>query len=148
MDYPKIYKKSIKGVVGGRNLVKRGGAYVEETFVLKGDPATAELDKITVEIEDELSEKYFVKNNKKTIANGYLIETDESGGFVDRTNSASDGQLKDMLKEPFAKLKIRLNDFTSPVPLQRLLDIAIKDNKPIKTIEMIKKAKENIESAA
>jgi hypothetical protein len=138
MEYPKVYKKAIKGVVGGRILIKRGDAYVEEEFLLVGDPATTDIDKITLEVTDEVSEKHFVRNNKATLTNGYLIETSNPGLAVDMTNAVSDGYLHDLLKEPFTQLKVKLNQFTSPVPVQRLLTIANTENKPIKTIELIK----------
>jgi len=135
--YPKVYKKAIKGAVGGVFLNKRG---LTEEFLLKGDPNTADIERITVEIYDKESERFFMKYNKATVTNGFLIEI---GGIVDivvdGVNSVGDGYLRDLLKQPFTKMRKRCLEFTSSVPVHRLLAIAIETNKPIKTIEFLKK---------
>ena len=137
--FPRIFKKAIKGAVGGRFLVKRGGQYIEDEFLLKGDPNTTDLDLITVEIPDEEAEKYFLRHNKQAIVNGYLIEiSDDYEMQIDEINAVSDGFLKDLLKQPYTKMKKRVDQFTSPAPVSRLLDIALAENKSYKTIEYLK----------
>lgn len=133
--YPKVFKKAIKGSVGGRFINTRG-EYDE--FLLIGDPATADIEDITVEVTNEEAEKYFIKSNKPAIVNGYLIEIKDGYEMtLDSINAVSDGFLKDLLKQPFFKMKKRLEEFTSPVPVERLLTIAKAENKPIKTIELL-----------
>jgi hypothetical protein len=136
--YPKTYRKAIKGAVGGRVLNIRGQ---EEDFLLVGDPAKADPTQIILEIANAEAEKFFIKNNKPALVNGYLIEI--TGGVemsFDETNAVSDGYLKDLLKQPYAKMKKRVEVFTSPVPVDRLLTFAVQDNKPIRTIEFLKAA--------
>ena len=70
-SYPKVYKKAIKGTVGGILLNVRGQ---EEDFLLKGDPQTSDLTQISLEILDAESDKFFVKHNKPALVNGFLIE--------------------------------------------------------------------------
>jgi hypothetical protein len=137
--YPRIFKKAVKCTVGGKMLLKRGGAYLEDEFLLRGDPMSSPVDEISIEVADAEAEKYFIKHNKNAIVNGYLVEITEGYEMVlDEVNAVSDGFLKDLLKEPYAKLKKRIDKFTSPVPVTRLLDFALADDRPYKTVEMIK----------
>jgi hypothetical protein len=135
-EYPKYYRKAIKGSVGGRILDKKGN---EAEFLLKGDPydENTDLDNLTVEIIDADSEKYFRKANKPAIVNGYLIQVSDYELTLDEVNAVSDGYLKDLLKESFTKMKKRVEEFTSPVPVNRLLVFAKADNKPVKTISYL-----------
>lgn len=145
MNYPKFWKKAIKGSVGGRMLNKRGD---QDEFLLKGDPTNPEsdIDRMVVEIFDEDSEKYFKKVNKATIVNGYLVEIGEYVSELDEINAVTDGYLIDLLKKPFSKMKPRVDKFTSPVPLRRLLEFAERENKPIKTIEYLKQIINKLEN--
>lgn len=145
MSYPKFWKKAIKGCVGGRMLDKRGD---QDEFLLKGDPTNpnADVDAMVVEIFDEDAEKYFKKANKSTIVNGYLIQIGDHAISLDEINAVSDGYLKDLLKRPLSKMRSRVDKFTSPVPVGRLLELAQADNKPIKTIEYLKDTISKLES--
>ncbi len=142
MVYPKLFKKAIKGVVGGRALNKKGDV---EEFLLKGDPKRVDLDTITVEIRNEEEEKFFRKANKATLINGYLIEISDTEITFDTVNAVSDGYLLDLLKKPLSKMKSDVSKFTSPVPLSRLLEFALENNKPVKTIEYIKSVISSLE---
>jgi hypothetical protein len=138
--YPKVFKKAIKGSVGGRYINSRG-EYDE--FLLMGDPATADVEKVTVEVYNKEAEKYFVKNNKSAIVNGYLIEITEGYEMtLDEINAVSDGYLKDLLKQPFMRMKKRVEEFTSPVPVNRLLTFA----KTEKTVEFLQEALRKFDS--
>ena len=145
-NYPKYWKKAIKGSVGGRKLNKKGDP---EEFLLKGDPTDPKSDKdaMTLELENAEAEKYFKKNNKSAIVQGYLIEISEHTLSLDESNAVSDGYLRDLLKNPFSKMKVRVDKFTSPVPVLRLLEIAREENKPIKTIEYLSGVAKKLESA-
>jgi len=134
--YPRIFKKAIKGSVGGTFINTRGEV---EEFLLKGDPNTKDVEQITVEVQDAEAEKFFIKNNKIAIVNGYLVEVTEGYEMtLDEVNAVSDGFLKDLLRSPYAKMKKRVEEFTSPVPVDRLLTFALEANKPFKTIEFLK----------
>jgi len=143
--YPKFWKKAIKGSVGGRMINKRGEY---EEFLLKGDPTDpkADTDSMVVEVFDEEAEKYFKKSNKATIVNGYLIEIGEHSIFLDEINAVTDGYLRDLLKKPLSKMRPRVDKFTSPVPVIRLLEFAQVENKPIKTIEYLNEVIKKLES--
>lgn len=136
-NYPKYWKKAIKGSVGGRILNKRKDP---EEFLLKGDPtdSNANVDAMVVEIHDAEAEKYFKKSNKTAISQGYLIEISEHTLSLDETNAVSDGYLKDLLKKPLSKMRGRVDKFTSPIPVLRLLELAVEEDKPIKTVEYLK----------
>ena len=134
--YPRIFKKAIKGAVGGTFINSR--REVEE-FLLKGDPNTKDIEQITVEIYDGEAEKYFIKHNKNAVVNGYLVEITEGYEMtLDEINAVSDGYLKDLLKQPFMKMKKRVEEFTSPVPVDRLIAFALEADKPFKTVEFLK----------
>lgn len=143
--FPKFWKKAIKGCVGGRVLNKRGD---EDEFLLKGDPndPKADTDSMVVEIFDEEAEKYFKRTNKATIVNGYLIEIGEHTMELDEINAVSDGFLRDLLKKPLSKMRPRVDKFTSPVPVSRLLELAQSENKPIKTIDYLKEVITKLEA--
>jgi len=133
--FPKFFRKAIKGSVGGRILNKKGDI---AEFLLRGDPKEVDPDEITVEINSDEELKYFLKNNKAAISNGYLIEVSDHEFVLDEVNAVSDGQLKDMLKLSLSRMKTKVEKFTSPVPVQRLLDFAESENKPTKTVEYLK----------
>jgi len=143
--YPLLFKKAIKGNVGGRYLIKRGDGYVESEFLLQGDPAKVDQDEITIEIADEECEKYFIKYNKPTINNGYLVSASEYTLTVDKTNSIGDGDLKDILKLPYQKMVKAVGQFTSEIPVNRLLQFAIEADKPLKTVEFLRNAVARLE---
>lgn len=141
--FPKIFKKAIKGTVGGLMLNDRGN---EEEFLLKGDPSKTDINQITVEIPNAESEKYFIKHNKSALANGYLIEITDGGEIsFDATNAVSDGYLRDLLKLPYTKMKNRVDEFTSPIPVNRLLQFAMDNNKPIKTITYLRNTLQSLQ---
>ncbi len=144
--YPVVYRKAIKGSVGGAILLKRGEGYVESEYLLRGDPATTDPDSLTIEIPDEVCEKFFIKHNKPAIQNGYLIEVSDYSLSLNSANAVSDGYMKDLLKEPFTKFKKRVLEFTSIVPVTRLLDMATETNQPVKTIEFLKETIAKLES--
>lgn len=136
-EYPKFWRKAIRGSVGGRILNKRE---LEEEFLLKGDPhdEKTDPDDITLEIFDPEAEKFFKKKNKTAIKQGYLIEISDHVLTLDNTNNVGDGELKDLLKKPLSKMRPRVEKFTSSVPVTRLLELAIRENQPVKTIEYLK----------
>ena len=135
-EFPKYFRKAIKGSVGGRVLNKKGD---ETEFLLKGDPTDekTDLDNLTLEILDEDALKHFKRTNKPAIINGYLIQVDSYEMHVDEINAVSDGYLKDLLKESPTKMKKRVEEFTSPVPVNRLLGLAKAANKPVKTVKYL-----------
>lgn len=146
-NFPKFWRKAIKGSVGGRTLNKKGDP---DEFLLKGDPTDpdADADNMVVEVFDEDALKYFKRHNKQAVKQGYLIEIADHTINLDETNAVSDGYLKDLLKTPLSKMKSRVERFTSPVPLYRLLELAEADNKPIKTIEYLKSVINKIEGGS
>ena len=146
-NYPKFWRKAIKGSVGGRKLNKKGDI---EEFLLKGDPTDPEgdIDAVTIELYDEEDEKYFKKGNKSAIKQGYLIEISEHTLELDETNAVSDGYLKDLLKRPLSKMKPAVEKFTSPVPVHRLLQLAEVADKPINTINYLKGVIANLEGGS
>lgn len=142
--YPKYWRKAIKGSVGGRTLNKKGDP---TEFLLKGDPSNpdADLDAMAVEIYDEDGENFFKRSNKAAIKNGYLIEISDYTLTLDEINAVSDGYLKDLLKKPLSKMRNRVLEFTSVVPVARLLEFAETENKPLKTIEFLRAVVERLE---
>lgn len=144
-NYPKFWKKAIKGSVGGRMLNKRGD---QEEFLLKGDPtdSDADVDSMVVELFDDEGEKYFKKRNKSAVVLGYLIEIGEHTLELDEINAVTDGYLKDLLKKPLSRMRTGVDRFTSPIPVNRLLGFAKEENKPIRTIEYLKSTLEKLET--
>lgn len=141
--YPIRFKKAIKGSVGGR-CINSHGDYDE--FLLTGDPVSGDIDKTSVEVYDAVAEKYFVRQNKGAIINGFLIEVSGSEEMhLDVNNSVSDGFLRDLLKQPFMKMKKRVLEFTSAIPVVRLIEFAKQENKPVKTIEFLNSVKKSID---
>jgi len=135
-DFPKTYKKAIKGTVGGRYINSRDEL---SEFLLRGDPTDPKnFDDVVVEVTTAEADKYFKKENKSALLHGYIIEVSEGVELnLDKSNAVTDGELKDILKQPFTKMKNRVSLFTSSVPVERLLDLSKKENAPIKTVEYI-----------
>lgn len=134
-EYPKYFRKAIRGTVAGRVLNKKGD---KEEFILIGNPQDeANQEDITVKIFDADAEEYFKKANKNSIIKGYLIEIGDYEMTLDEVNSVSDGFLKDLLKQHTATMKKRVNEFTSPIPVHRILEMAKEENKPVKTVQFL-----------
>jgi hypothetical protein len=102
---------------------------------------------MVVEVYDAEAEKFFLKQNKAALVHGYLIEISDYETTLDKVNAVTDGELKDMLKLHYMKLKTRIDQFTSVVPLQRLLELAKDADKPIKTVQMIEAAIAKLEAS-
>lgn len=143
--YPKYFRKAIKGVVGGKLMNKRGE--IEEFVLRKGDPSAVDPDSITIEVPDEDAEKFFVKYNKPALQKGILVSVSDYEIRIDPVNSVTDGDLKDIIKMPLKRMEKRVSEFTSPVPIGRLLDLVRAENKPIKTVEMIQNALQILEGS-
>lgn len=137
-NYPKYYRKAIKGVVGGRMLGRKGEEF--EFLLPAGDPKTMDEDSITITINSKEEEDYLKKYNKPTIVKGILIEVSEYEMKLDSINAVSDGELKDILKLPFRQMQKKVLEFTSQVPVSRLLELAKSENKQIKTIQFIEQS--------
>jgi hypothetical protein len=134
----KTYKKAIRGKVAGRTINRKGD---DAEFILVGDPRNPEDDPdlMVIEVYTEDDDVLFRRYNKVAIDRGYLIEEAHDFSY-DSVNSVSDGQLKDMLKESknLVSLRKKVEKFTSDVPVRRLLEFAMEEDRTVKTIEYLK----------
>jgi len=79
----------------------------------------------------------FKRANKRAIAEGMLISTTEPDWGDESPNSIEDDKAGEIVKNVFA-LKKALTEFTSETPVQKLLRAAEAQNRPKKTIQLIK----------
>lgn len=86
--------------------------------------------------ESELRD--FKRANKRFIQEGLIITTKEPDWEEDSPNSLDDEKAAEIVKNVFA-LKKALKDFTSEVPIQKLLDAAIEQKRPKGTVTLIRK---------
>lgn len=143
-DYPIYYKKSIRGAVSGRSLNARG---IEFEFLLKGDPSNPkdDVEEQVIEVPSLEADKFFKRANKDAIRLGYLEPFEgDLDNYVDTTNLLSSEDIIDILNLSLVKLKEKVKSFTSPIPVQRILDAARLANKPIKTVEFLESKIETI----
>lgn len=80
----------------------------------------------------------FKRANKRAIADGMIIETKEPDWDKESPNSLEDEKAEELVKNVFA-LKKALAEFTSEVPVRKLLEAATTQKRPSKTIDLINK---------
>lgn len=79
----------------------------------------------------------FKRANRKSIADGMIIETKEPNWDAASPNSLEDEKATELVKNIFA-LKKALAEFTSEVPVRKLLEAAEEQKRPSATIKAIK----------
>jgi hypothetical protein len=134
------YIKPIKGKVCVDVLDAFGGT--PESIILEGDPADPEIDKedVIVTCWTEAEDEYFRRANKLLLENGLVAPYDEEIEEEISVNEVTDKELRELLQKPYFAWKTRLDSFTSPVPVKRMLKIAKDLNRPVNTIDTIKEA--------
>lgn len=80
----------------------------------------------------------FKRANKKALYSGLIVETKEPDWDDATPNSLEDEQAAEIVKNVFA-LKKALAEFSSPVPVRKLLEEAEIQNRPKATIALITK---------
>lgn len=132
-----VYIKAIVGKVGV--IVFNPLTQRPEERVLEGDPrdSTKNRDDMTVKIYDEASHIFFKNLNRRSLMKGKIVPYKTEGINIDMTNAISDEQIDEILSQPFFTLMNRMNEFTSVVPVQRILIRAKELNKSFKTIQRI-----------
>lgn len=78
----------------------------------------------------------FKRANKEAIASGLIKLTKEPDWDAPTPNALDDETANEIVKNAFATKKA-LAAYTSPVPVQKLLDAATAQKRPAKTMEMI-----------
>ena len=101
---------------------------------------------MTVEVFDAKAEKFFLRYNKAAIELGYIVPTEKYTQDVGTINIITDVEINEILTFPFGKFKKRLEEFTSPIPVHRLLDAAKEANKPYNTIKFIEQQAEKLKN--
>ncbi len=115
------FKKAIVGKVAGLYLDPI--RFIPMEFILKGDPSDPKADPfdVTIELWTKAEYNYFIRKNRDLIEKGTLIEIEGEEIPIDTTNQISDEEIDEILMKPFFSLKNRLDAFTSPVPVRRIL---------------------------
>lgn len=109
-------------------------------LVLKGDPANPETDKedIIIKCWTDYENEYFRRVNKDLLERGLIAPYTEKVKKEISVNEITEEELRDLLQQPYFAWKTKLDEFTSPIPVKRMLRIAEELNRPIKTINTIK----------
>jgi|WetSurMetagenome_2_1015567.scaffolds.fasta_scaffold04344_3 hypothetical protein len=81
---------------------------------------------------------YFERANKYHLAKGTLVPLIKREEVTISPNMVTDEELEAALNSKFFSVKNLLDKFTSPVPAERMLEMATKMNKSIGTINAIK----------
>jgi hypothetical protein len=133
-----VYIKTIRAKVGV--VVFNYYTMKPEDRILKGDTLDPKANKeeMTVKIYDEKSHSYFLKINKHLIEEGILVPYTDELGKVHLLNAITDEEIDDILEQPYFTLMNRIKEFTSTIPVERILRRAIELNKGVKTIDNIK----------
>lgn len=130
------YIKTILGKVDVEVLDPFTGNF--QIVHLKGDPNSADRDDVTVTLWTDMEHEYFRRANKVLLQRGYLAPYTQETIKQISVNEVTDEELLDALNKKFFAVAALLNKFTSPLPVQRLLKLAEDNNKPVRTIEVIK----------
>ena len=85
--------------------------------------------------EDDLRD--FKRANREAIKSGLIMETKEPDWDDPTPNALEDEKATEIVKNVFA-LKKALSEFTSTVPVRKLLEAAEEQKRPEKTINIIK----------
>lgn len=121
-----------------------------EERLLAGDPEdpNVDIEDITAKIWTESAHLYFKNVNKRAIEEGKLVPYESDAVRQTRmTNAITDEEIEQILNEPFFTLMNRLNDFTSAVPVERILRKAKELNRPHKTIERVYEKLQELQEA-
>lgn len=132
------YIKVIKGRLQVRVLDAFAGK--PKNMMLKGDPTNPDLDReeIMIICWTDMEDEYFRKSNKELIEKGYMAPYSEKVEEEIAVNEVSDAELEEALSKPFFAAKALLDQFTSPQPVKRMLNIAQEMNKKVGTVNAIK----------
>jgi len=132
------FRKVTMGRVGGLRL--NPIRFTVEEFLLTGDSTDPKADPadFIVELWTEAEYRFFIRKNKRLIEKGSLVRTEKGEIVIDTTNQISDEEIDEVLSKPFLALKHKLDKFTSPVPVRRLLSRAIELDKSTGFVDAIK----------
>lgn len=119
-----FFKKNVPYIVGVRMFIGDN----------KGK-ALSDNNPYVVVKESELRD--FKRANQMAIEDGLILATKEPDWDIASPNAIDDEKAAEIVKNVFA-LKKALADFTGEVPIRKLLDQAEKQNRPQKTIKLIK----------
>lgn len=129
------YKKTILGQVGVHVLNPFTGQ--PEDRILKGDPKTND-DGCIVDLWSNAEVIYFQRANKRHFETGNLIEHKRSTFTPEKSvNEITDEEIVAILNSRFFSLQNKINEFTSPAPVHRFLNIAKEMEKSEKIIKAI-----------
>ena len=131
------YIKTIRGRVAVNRISPMSGE--EEVLILNGDidDPDADLSEAIVPLYTHHDLKYFEQANKRAIEDGRVALHDSDRDELNRINAITDDAIKELVSGKFFTLKGKLQEFTSPIPVGRILRIAKEENRPVKTIETI-----------
>ena len=118
-----FYKRNAKFSVGGRYFLGDSQGWILHT----------DEDFITI-LNENL--KAFKMANRVNIETGLIIEVTEPNVDWETLNTISTDEAKELVKQ-YLPLKQRLEQITSLVAAQKLLDIAHQTDRPNKTIKLI-----------
>ena len=133
-----VYRKTILGKVHVITL----NPFTEEAegVILKGDPAKAdEIETQVIELWTDKTKLFFERMNKKHIAAGRLalVKRESLPEAPPSPNVISDEEIDQLLDQKFLALRARLDKFTDPAPVFRILNRAREQEKSEKIIKHI-----------
>lgn len=135
----KTYKKTILGRVEVQYLdpFKR----LPASTILKGDP-TKNDEGCFIDVWSEQEDVFFKKANLALIKSGQIIQFDRSKlsgePEINPYHVMSDEEIIEILNKPFFTLQQALNKITAEAPLVRILELAEKEEKSSKILNIIK----------
>jgi len=138
------YKKTILG----RVLVK----FLDpirmqpQESILKGDPLNPnDEEDWAIKVWSQAEDAYLKRYNKVHFENGSLIPYTAEDQDEVSVNQISDEEIESILQKPFFALKNKLEEFTSPVPVRRFLQMAERMNRPVGTTKYIQEVLSKME---
>ena len=132
------YRKATMGRVLVKYLDPIRLIPLEKVLNGSAEDGKSDEDSYTISVWSEAEERYFQSANKTHFKNGTLIPHTAvvQGSYT--VNQISDESIEEILTKPFFTLQAKLKEFTSPIPVRRMLAAAEKLNRPVRTIEYLK----------
>ena len=140
MQEGKPYARYIKTIIGSLAVnILDPVRILPTTVVLVGDPAKCDPESIVVDVWTPAEDRYLKAHNRDHFESGRLVPYDPSN-TADKVmvNQITDAEIEALILDSVGRLKRKLSEFTSDVPIRRILAKAEAMNRPVRTINLIK----------
>jgi hypothetical protein len=133
------YKSYIKTILGKVDvMIWNSFKNEQEGRILQGDPKSNNKDGSIIDVWNEMEDMFFRRMNKRHFERGVLLSYKRSTVLPPKSpNDRTDEELTEILISPHVKMQHSLEKFTSVVPLFRIKELAIEQERSPKLVAYI-----------